>query len=67
MLSVSIYFHLWFKALKAINNLLSKITHVHKEIRQPEQESAEKIIRSRFSKFLNLLLIFGVTSHRLLK
>lgn len=67
MLSVSIYFHLWVKALKAINNLLSKITHVHKEIRQPEQESAEKIIRSRFSKFLNLLLIFGVTSHRLLK
>lgn len=67
MLSVSIYFHLWFKALKAINNLLSKITHVHKEIRQPEQESAEKIIRSRFSKFLNLLLIFGITSHRLLK
>lgn len=67
MLSVSIYFHLWVKALKAINNLLSKITHVHKEIRQPEQESAEKIIRSRFSKFLNLLLIFGITSHRLLK
>lgn len=67
MLSVSIYFHLWVKALKAINNLLSKITHVHKEIRQPEQESAEKIIRSRFSKFLNLHLIFGITSHRLLK